>query len=173
MLCEPKGQSYTCVCEAGYQQQSDPSVPIKFHCVRAPQQPQQPQYPEQQPAIERPIGPGFCSSHTECHKWGECVFAENGLGKCKCRGWYVGDGVTHCGPPEDQQPPPQPQQPQQPTYEHSPSQTVGAICRSHEECSEFGQCVYSNDLGHYKCECRPPYKGDGIQCAQEVQGGCF
>lgn len=23
------------------------------------------------------------------------------VGVCRCRGWYVGDGVTHCGPPEE------------------------------------------------------------------------
>uniref|UniRef100_A0A914XZB2 Nidogen n=1 Tax=Panagrolaimus superbus TaxID=310955 RepID=A0A914XZB2_9BILA len=182
MICQPQGQSYTCLCQQGYQPQADPNVPIKFHCVQSsqPYEPQPQQRVDEEEVEQQPIGPGYCTSHSECHQWGECVFNEHRQGKCKCRGWYVGDGVTSCGPPEEpqaappqhpqQQHPQQPQQPQQPpTYEHSPSQTVGAVCRSHEECSQLGQCVFNNALGYYKCECRPPYKGDGVQCAAEVQ----
>lgn len=49
---------------------------------------------------KRPIGGSGCLDHRECHQWGECVFGKNGEpGYCKCRGWYTGDGVNHCGPP--------------------------------------------------------------------------
>lgn len=42
-----------------------------------------------------------CRDHRDCHQWGECVFGESReLGYCKCRGWYTGDGVRHCGPPK-------------------------------------------------------------------------
>jgi len=160
MLCEPAEQSYRCVCETGYQPEIDDSVPIRFRCVLSPQQPSA----NIRPVVEQPIGPGFCTTHRECHQWGECVFGENGQGRCKCRGWYVGDGVSHCGPPEQAQQPPRP-----PVYEHSPLQTVGGVCRSHSECGEHGNCVYNVNLGHYKCECIPPYKGDGISCTEEVR----
>lgn len=162
MLCEPVEESYRCVCEKGWQPEIDDTVPIRFRCILVPQQPR----------VEQPIGPGFCTSHRECHQWGECVFTENGQGKCKCRGWYVGDGITHCGPPETQQQPAQ-QQPEKPVYEHSPAQTVGPVCRAHTDCNEHGNCVYNNEFGYYKCECIPPYIGDGISCTQQVTGWFF
>lgn len=41
-----------------------------------------------------------CQTHQDCHQWGECVFESDGKPNyCRCRGWYVGDGINHCGPP--------------------------------------------------------------------------
>lgn len=48
-----------------------------------------------------PSGKFKCSFENIWIQWGECVFSANtSSGFCKCRGWYVGDGVSHCGPPE-------------------------------------------------------------------------
>uniref|UniRef100_A0A7E4W1P9 Nidogen n=1 Tax=Panagrellus redivivus TaxID=6233 RepID=A0A7E4W1P9_PANRE len=177
MLCQPAEQSYRCICEDGFHPQNDESVILKFRCVPAPVHAN---VPAPVAAAETPIGPGFCTSHSECHQWGECVQAAGGKGgSCKCRGWYVGDGVTHCGPPEPEQPqvPQHPQHPQQP-QQYQPqvpqhvdaSPTVGTVCRAHSECSEHGNCVYSQSLGYYTCECVAPYKGDGIQCYADSDG---
>ncbi|VDK52796.1 unnamed protein product, partial [Gongylonema pulchrum] len=55
---------------------------------------------EEQPDEVKPQGASGCREHQDCHQWGECVFGRNGEpGYCRCRGWYVGDGVRHCGPP--------------------------------------------------------------------------
>lgn len=41
-----------------------------------------------------------CTSHQQCHKYGECAFVSGfATGNCKCRGHYEGDGVHSCHPP--------------------------------------------------------------------------
>ncbi|PIO70268.1 G2F domain protein, partial [Teladorsagia circumcincta] len=69
-----------------------------------PRQHPQPQPPAPQQQEANPVGltsEGVCTNHHQCHQWGECVFADGSpYGQCRCRGWYTGDGVDHCGPPQ-------------------------------------------------------------------------
>uniref|UniRef100_A0A915PNJ4 Uncharacterized protein n=1 Tax=Setaria digitata TaxID=48799 RepID=A0A915PNJ4_9BILA len=170
---------------------------------------------------KRLVSASGCLDHQDCHQWGECVFGENGEpGYCKCRGWYTGDGVHHCGPPAETEI-------KQVVIEDSHPDQIGQtcggyrcnvnaycdssagheqcecqdgfygdgincvarvsdqrdssviirdpvrtdndndkICHSHEECGEHSNCVYSNELGAYRCVCVPPYFSDGVNCVE-------
>ncbi|KAH7716916.1 Protein NID-1 b [Aphelenchoides avenae] len=204
MNCVPIDHTYRCECAPGFQHEVDETVPPRFRCVEKNDLPGAgPQVPPFSGA-----SPG-CTRHDQCHQWGECVFGVGGQpGHCKCRGWYVGDGVNHCGPPGElttsdenfnglisgEQAQPASScggyncdrnaecvdqkcvcrsgfygNGVQCEYETRPTVTAGAICRDHAECGENAQCVYSNQEGYYKCQCVPPYVGDGIECAREVQ----
>ncbi|KAL3985317.1 G2F domain family protein [Acanthocheilonema viteae] len=170
---------------------------------------------------KRPVSGSGCFDHRECHQWGECVFGKNGEpGYCKCRGWYTGDGVHHCGPPTETEikqvviDDPHREQigqtcggykcdtnafcntssgHEQCTCQNgyygngiicvphfsdqrkmnivtgvvgSVGDGIGKVCRSHEECGEHGNCVYSNEFSAYRCICVPPYFNDGMKCVE-------
>ncbi|CAG9539309.1 unnamed protein product [Cercopithifilaria johnstoni] len=163
---------------------------------------------------KRPMSGSGCLDHRECHQWGECVFGKNGeVGYCKCRGWYTGDGVHHCGPPRETDI-------KQVVIDDSQQEEIGQtcggykcdmnaycnsssgheqcvcqndyhgngiscvpnsnnqekpdivtgdhgkVCRSHEECGEHSNCVYSNEVNAYRCICVPPYFHDGVKCVE-------
>uniref|UniRef100_A0A158Q8F9 Nidogen-1 n=1 Tax=Elaeophora elaphi TaxID=1147741 RepID=A0A158Q8F9_9BILA len=176
---------------------------------------------------KRPMSGSGCLEHRECHQWGECVFGKNGEpGYCKCRGWYVGDGVHHCGPPIetevkqviiddshrevvqtcgshqcdvnaycDSSSGPEHCVCQNGYYGNGIScaphfngqqkldivpgghagvrDGIGKVCRSHEECGEHANCVYSNEFGAYRCVCVPPYFNDGLKCVESKEGNNF
>ncbi|TKR60669.1 hypothetical protein L596_027881 [Steinernema carpocapsae] len=111
-----------------------------------------------------------CTSHQECHQWGECVFGQNGQpGHCKCRGWYVGDGVNHCGPPEENVQPQQPQQPQEHHHQHhqhqnhqNQQQQQGVQCDG-TVCDVNADCNPAPD-GGMECVCRAGFSGTGLEC---------
>uniref|UniRef100_A0A1I7SEF3 Nidogen n=1 Tax=Bursaphelenchus xylophilus TaxID=6326 RepID=A0A1I7SEF3_BURXY len=232
MKCVPEESTYRCVCEDGYQIERDSTVQAQFRCIDRNECAQpgicdrnavcensvgsytctcregfvgdgRSCRPEGDPGPAAPAGSTACTDHKQCHQWGECVFSQSGEpGYCKCRGWYVGDGVSHCGPPD-----PNAHQegrcgvhvchehaecrqneggqdlcvcksgyhgngvscvplPHQPVRVPDPrgSATAGTVCRTDQECSENAQCAYSAHLGYYRCECKPPYYGDGTDC---------
>uniref|UniRef100_A0A0N4ZRM0 Nidogen-like protein n=1 Tax=Parastrongyloides trichosuri TaxID=131310 RepID=A0A0N4ZRM0_PARTI len=199
MKCLAVDNSYRCICIDGYETRHDTSSTTGFSCVKEKRS----ELTQNLPTLEE-----GCTTHSQCHKWGECVFGRDGKpGYCKCRGWYVGDGVTHCGPPErkeeklknncgqyncdknaDCMPAPggkgtecvckagfygngitcqsmDPEVESEPTKLNVESSIANdIICRSHDECGEFGSCSYSLSLGYYRCECQSGYTGDGITC---------
>ncbi|CAJ0577158.1 unnamed protein product, partial [Mesorhabditis spiculigera] len=118
------------------------------------------------PAEMAPQAPGSCAAHTDCHQWGECVFPEGAAhGQCKCRGWYVGDGVEHCGPPQETRRAPQQPAQHPPREEHQPARMPshqGLPCGS-QHCSAHAECLPSTDGGS-ECVCRAGYNGNGLQC---------
>ncbi|KAK5985178.1 NIDogen (Basement membrane protein) [Trichostrongylus colubriformis] len=265
-VCENTEGSFTCQCRPGYTGDG-------HHCTSSDtEETEAPQYPASEREEPTSQQKGVCTNHQQCHKWGECAFTEGSpYGVCRCRGWYTGDGVKHCGPPgehrrEESRPeqprregerreesrPEQPRReeerreesrPEQPRREEerreeprfeeprrqedrheerpdqragrpcghhicdtnadcmpSPSggsecvcragyagngincesledddteerrrpavqeETVGKVCRAHEECSSHGSCAYSRTLGYYHCVCTEPYVGNGIEC---------
>ncbi|PAV58921.1 hypothetical protein WR25_10468 [Diploscapter pachys] len=171
--------SFKCRCMDGYTGNGYQCFPLDSGADLNIQPPRQ-----QQEQGQTNIGSNECTSHSQCHQWGECVFTPgNPRGHCKCRGWYQGDGVKHCGPPGDRQPQLNANIPKaggKPCGTHVCSENaecmpdtrggsecvckVGTVCRSHEECSHHGSCAYSHALGYYQCACTPPYIGNGIDC---------
>ncbi|VDM59952.1 unnamed protein product [Angiostrongylus costaricensis] len=177
MRCRPVEPSYRCECLPGYQATRDESSPLGWKCQDLNECERGDHTCDQNAPFL--IVQGSCTNHQQCHQWGECVFVDGSpYGHCRCRGWYTGDGVNHCGPPEEG-PRRQTEQRGRPCGEHvcdvnadcMPSPSGGLRkkfaekpCRSHEECSEHGSCAYSDTLGYYHCVCTKPYEGDGIEC---------
>ncbi|KAF8381850.1 nid-1 [Pristionchus pacificus] len=228
MFCRAAEQKYRCECERGYTAKAEKSSPMGWICAED-------EVTSPPPLPDSALPAGHCIRHDQCHQWGECVWAAQGqtVGVCRCRGWYVGDGVTHCGPPEEM--PSHHQSVANPETAgeedegrrrallgHQPSHggvrpcgsyicsehaecmpspdggsecvcrsgfagngiyceslsgdeegedtapqlaTLSKVCRVHEDCHEHASCAYSVVSGIWKCECTPPYKGDGISCA--------
>uniref|UniRef100_A0A915ESB5 EGF-like domain-containing protein n=1 Tax=Ditylenchus dipsaci TaxID=166011 RepID=A0A915ESB5_9BILA len=182
MVCRVRQSTYSCECQDGYHFERDTSLEAGFRCVSSKHT--SPSLPGHQAG---------CSGHHECHQWGECV-----AGQCKCRGWYVGDGVKHCGPPEETiiQPVDTPHKPQQACGEYTCDTNadciemmsllktacaklvtlqwnevckhIGTICRGDRECAANARCVYNAQVNYYRCECLPSYTGDGVKCSQEI-----
>ncbi|ETN85095.1 EGF-like domain protein, partial [Necator americanus] len=235
MRCRPVDPSYRCECLPGYQAKRNESSPLGWNCqafhgdetsmesgfttMDAIELTLPRGEPEQQLQSQHPKG--TCTNHQQCHQWGECAFVDGSPhGQCKCRGWYVGDGVDHCGPPQEQRhEEPRlnaniPMRGGQPCGQHVcdvnaecmpspsggsecvckagyhgngisceslsddeeevktqvPQETVGKVCRAHEECSEHGSCSYSRTLGYYHCTCTKPYVGNGVECTLKHEG---
>ncbi|CAD5213611.1 unnamed protein product [Bursaphelenchus okinawaensis] len=230
MECVSEEGNFRCQCQSGYQHEHDSSVQVQFRCVdrneclqpgicdrNANCENSEGSYtctcrqgfigngrscrPEGEAGPEAPAGSTACTEHSQCHQWGECVFGQNGQpAYCKCRGWYVGDGVNHCGPPEPQnnendvdrcgghvchehaecRQNEQGQDicvcrngyhgngvhciPLQHEEQHRHVDSTAAVCRNDAECSENAQCVYNAHSRYYRCECRPPFSGDGTTC---------
>lgn len=102
-----------------------------------------------------------CHSHQECHQWGECAFGRNGeAGYCRCRGWYVGDGVHHCGPPDEQPRLAVTEMPQR--QENTGNLCGGYICDSNADCMPAPR-------GGDECVCRSGFHGNGVQCAPHAE----
>ncbi|MCP9264851.1 Nidogen-1 [Dirofilaria immitis] len=105
---------------------------------------------------KRPMNASGCLDHQECHQWGECIFGKDGKpGYCKCRGWYTGDGVHHCGPPTETEI-------KQIIIEDSQPRQ---ICAGYK-CDENAYC--DSLSGHEQCICRNGYDGNGISCSIHV-----
>lgn len=162
MICVPIHMNpfYRCECRSGYRLIEDNTVEQRMACQQIDEQSENIVQPLQQLQQTTPpivLQAGECTRHDQCHQWGECVFGPMpGLhGKCKCRGWYIGDGVAHCGPPE--QPPPAAVQPQ--------PADKSTICRGDNECGDNAKCDYSTSHGYYVCICKEGWQGDGIDCA--------
>ncbi|VIO98297.1 Uncharacterized protein BM_BM4383 [Brugia malayi] len=104
---------------------------------------------------KRPLTGSGCLDHRDCHQWGECIFGRNGeLGYCKCRGWYTGDGVHHCGPPTETEV-------KQVVIEDSNREQAGQTCGEYM-CDVNAYCDSSS--GSEQCECQKGYHGNGISC---------
>ncbi|KAI6214615.1 NIDogen [Aphelenchoides besseyi] len=136
-----------------------------------------------------------CTSHAECHQWGECAFTSNSRGVCKCRGWYVGDGRNNCGPPTAETRPEQCGQYtcdvnadcidetcicRSPGYqgtgltcapivqqERGQNRSPDTVCRGDNECGVNARCVYNGQLNYYRCECVSPFYNNGVECVQD------
>ncbi|KAK6756777.1 hypothetical protein RB195_014916 [Necator americanus] len=227
-VCHNTDGSFTCQCRPGYTGDGhhcstfhgdETSMESGFTTMDAIELTLPRGEPEQQPQSQHPKG--TCTNHQQCHQWGECAFVDGSPhGQCKCRGWYVGDGVDHCGPPQEQRhEEPRlnaniPMRGGQPCGQHVcdvnaecmpspsggsecvckagyhgngisceslsddeeevktqvPEETVGKVCRAHEECSEHGSCSYSRTLGYYHCTCTKPYVGNGVECTLKHEG---
>ncbi|KAL3097775.1 hypothetical protein niasHS_000510 [Heterodera schachtii] len=156
-VCVPTSSSYRCECRLGFQLVQDNSVEQGITCQPIVSETSQNIEQHGTAAKQQPLQRGECTRHDQCHQWGECVFHSlpGHPGKCKCRGWYVGDGFSHCGPPEE--PPPQ-QTPVQ-------KQPKGTICRGDSECGDNAQCDVTDD-GYWLCKCSSGFRGDGMECVQ-------
>uniref|UniRef100_A0A915MWM5 Nidogen n=1 Tax=Meloidogyne javanica TaxID=6303 RepID=A0A915MWM5_MELJA len=125
---------YRCDCRPGFRLFEDDSVEQRMVC-RLVDKLENIVLPAPSTGPPATLQLGECTGHDQCHRWGsECVF---GLipgypGKCKCRGWYIGDGITHCGPP-------------------------GEICHNSDECGDNAKCEYSIKHEHYICFCSDGY----------------
>ncbi|GMS79827.1 hypothetical protein PENTCL1PPCAC_2002 [Pristionchus entomophagus] len=168
MFCRAADQKYRCECERGYTARAEKSSPMGWVCAEDVVSP-----PPVIPDAALPAG--HCLRHDQCHQWGECVWAREGapVGVCRCRGWYVGDGVTMCAPPEEI--------PGQHPSLHNP-ETAGeedegrrrALVNSNVPvhggrpcgsyiCSDHAECMPSPDGGS-ECVCRSGFAGNGIYC---------
>ncbi|GMT09886.1 hypothetical protein PFISCL1PPCAC_1183, partial [Pristionchus fissidentatus] len=123
---------------------------------------------------------GHCTRHDQCHQWGECVWAAHGqtVGVCRCRGWYVGDGVTMCGPPEEMpgahntvtNPETAGEEDEGRRRELASHNHMNANVPAHGGrpcgsfiCSEHAECMPSPDGGS-ECVCRSGFAGNGVYC---------
>ncbi|KAI1717083.1 g2F domain-containing protein [Ditylenchus destructor] len=164
MVCRPNQHIYRCECLPGYQFERDSTVDAGFRCVAVSSGSQASgTHPDHrsQPNQARPNGQATCSTHQQCHQWGECVFntveaQQKREGVCKCRGWYEGDGVSHCGPPEETIHPvdsaPANQQPQ----------NVAEQCGEYT-CDVNAECIGDSEKTK-NCVCRIGWHGNGIHC---------
>ncbi|XGW06087.1 hypothetical protein V3C99_016431 [Haemonchus contortus] len=168
-VCENTEGSFTCQCRPGYTGDG-------HHCMSTePEETEAP--PPQVGRQEPPSGQskGTCTNHQQCHQWGECVFADGSpYGQCRCRGWYTGDGVDHCGPPQE----PRREEPrreegrreeerrEEPRREERPHpgtyEGAGRPC-GHHICHANAECMPSPSGGS-ECVCRAGYAGNGISC---------
>uniref|UniRef100_A0A913I0X9 EGF-like domain-containing protein n=1 Tax=Strongyloides stercoralis TaxID=6248 RepID=A0A913I0X9_STRER len=137
MKCLAVENSYRCVCEEGYETVHDTTSTTGFSCKKEARS---------QVSHNTRIEKGSCTAHSQCHKWGECVFGQNGQpGYCKCRGWYVGDGVDHCGPPERR--------------EEKPSNNCGQY-----NCDANADCMPAPNGVGTECVCKAGFYGNGLRC---------
>ncbi|CAD6196064.1 unnamed protein product [Caenorhabditis auriculariae] len=142
--CSNNEGSFTCQCLPGYS--GDGRTCLREQRGHAPQ-------PAQAVQMENGAGAdGSCTNHRQCHQWGECVFtSENPTGKCRCRGWYTGDGVEHCGPPNEK-----------------PKQNVNIPKRGGKPCGSSvcdlnAECM-PDPSGGSECVCRAGFSGNGLTC---------
>ncbi|KAI6222354.1 hypothetical protein M3Y99_01507200 [Aphelenchoides fujianensis] len=183
MFCKPEQRQYRCECEPGFQYLQDDTVEPKFRCVDTNECVRSPC--DRNADCENTVGSfvcrcrqgfsgdgkqctrdgdapqqtenGFeCRDHSDCHQWGECSFTGHGQGVCKCRGWYVGDGKTHCGPPAVQSEPER-----HPIVQPERIRSPDTVCRGDDECGVNSKCVYNGQLNYYRCECQSPYYNNG------------
>ncbi|CAI4227251.1 unnamed protein product [Auanema sp. JU1783] len=206
--CTNSPGGYSCSCQEGYT--GDGRTCSRIGEVES--HPAQPRHHHVEASSGAGAG-GICTNHRQCHQFGECSFTPgNPSGICKCRGWYVGDGVNHCGPPEENsQPRHNANIPMKSgkacgrnicdqnaecmpatsggsecvcnvgyvgngincesliddnssSAQETDEETIGSVCRSHEECHDQGRCAYNHQLGYYQCVCAEPYIGNGVEC---------
>ncbi|EPB68838.1 G2F domain protein [Ancylostoma ceylanicum] len=155
-VCHNTDGSFTCQCRPGYT--GDGHHCSTFHgkgseaevlqtTIDANQLTQSLRELEQQPHPEPQKG--TCSSHQQCHQWGECVFVDGSpYGQCRCRGWYVGNGVDHCGPPEEQHH-------EDLRLNANIPQRSGQPC-GHHVCDRYAECM--------------PSPGGGVSCSIDFTG---
>ncbi|VDD92037.1 unnamed protein product, partial [Enterobius vermicularis] len=86
-----------------------------------------------------------CRTDADCHKWGECVAGEDGRKRCKCRGWYEGDGVTYCRIPEST------------THVPGPHECGFYLCHKDADCVVLPSQTRA-------CRCHEGFYGNGVSC---------
>ncbi|CAL2045201.1 unnamed protein product [Caenorhabditis brenneri] len=145
--CTNRPGSFSCQCLPGYQGDGR-------SCIREQHASQHDhQQNQQQNSGVGATAEGLCTAHNQCHQWGECVFtSEHPTGRCKCRGWYVGDGVNHCGPPEENKP----------KHNANIPQRGGQICGSYV-CDVNAECM-PEPSGGSECVCKAGFNGNGVTC---------
>ncbi|UMM35606.1 hypothetical protein L5515_008151 [Caenorhabditis briggsae] len=147
--CTNRPGAFSCQCLPGYQGDGR-------SCIREQHAGHHEHHQHQQQSQHSGVGAtseGLCTAHNQCHQWGECVFtSEHPTGRCKCRGWYVGDGVNHCGPPEENKPK---------HNAHIP-QNRGQACGSYV-CDVNAECM-PEPSGGSECVCKAGFSGNGITC---------
>nr|CAD2172939.1 unnamed protein product [Meloidogyne enterolobii] len=137
MLCVqiPYNPGYRCDCRPGFRLFEDDSVEQGMVCKLVDKL-ENIVLPAPSTGSPASLQLGECTGHDQCHRWG----------KCKCRGWYIGDGITHCGPP-------------------------GEICHNSDECGDNAKCEYSIKHEHYICFCSDGYykvgEGSNFECLPE------
>ncbi|CBA11612.1 Nidogen [Caenorhabditis elegans] len=146
--CTNRPGSFSCQCLQGYQ--GDGRSCIREH--QASHHEHNQQTPQEMAGVGATTE-GFCTAHNQCHQWGECVFtSEHPTGRCKCRGWYVGDGVNHCGPPEENMP----------KHNANIPQRGGQACGSYV-CDVNAECM-PEPSGGSECVCKAGFSGNGVTC---------
>uniref|UniRef100_A0AC35UIP2 MUTSd domain-containing protein n=1 Tax=Rhabditophanes sp. KR3021 TaxID=114890 RepID=A0AC35UIP2_9BILA len=128
MKCVPESSLYRCSCKTGYSPVADSKSPSGFSCIF-----------EERSSVDGAIT-GGCTSHAVCHKYGECR-----NGQCHCRGHYVGDGIKHCGPPEQI------------------SRQTQYNCGNYN-CDVNADCYPSPGGTDKECVCRSGFRGNGLLC---------
>ncbi|KAJ1346639.1 hypothetical protein KIN20_001510 [Parelaphostrongylus tenuis] len=145
-VCTNTDGSFTCECRPGYEGDG-------HRCTN--QQVIEPDIPVEQPILHGTTQhrAGSCTNHQQCHQWGECVFVDGSPhGHCRCRGWYTGDGVNHCGPPEEA-----------PRRENEQrNEQRGNLCGEHV-CDVNADCMPSPS-GGLECVCKAGFVGNGVIC---------
>ncbi|KAK6011116.1 hypothetical protein OSTOST_23810, partial [Ostertagia ostertagi] len=120
---------------------------------------------------------GVCTNHHQCHQWGECVFADGSpYGQCRCRGWYTGDGVDHCGPPQEhRREEPRRELVEKKNVERSPVEKRDLVEKTNvdksaqmwarmKERGAHAVTTYATQMPTSECVCRAGYAGNGITC---------
>ncbi|KRX88301.1 Nidogen-1 [Trichinella pseudospiralis] len=140
--------------------------------------------------------PTFSCENIRCGQNAQCYRDYTGVANCYCNPGYEGDGYQcrpveaeqrdqcdqiHCGPNAFCKIDLVTSQPTchcESGYQRDGDicklvedrqEQPGNLCRSHQDCSEHGQCTYNDAIEAYQCQCRPPYSGDGIHCFLEAE----
>uniref|UniRef100_A0A914VKD9 Nidogen-1 n=1 Tax=Plectus sambesii TaxID=2011161 RepID=A0A914VKD9_9BILA len=173
MICTPFEPSYRCECERGYEVQIDASVqPLGWRCIDLDECIRGDHTCDPNAecwniagSFECRCKQGYhgngqrclrpCRAHEECHQWAECAAVDgfSGQSYCQCRGWYVGDGVEHCGPPGESA-----------HVQHT--QAAGHLCDGYE-CDRHADCMPSPSGGQ-ECVCQAGFHGNGVQCERLI-----
>ncbi|KJH50181.1 G2F domain protein [Dictyocaulus viviparus] len=148
-VCSNTDGSFTCQCKPGY-------VGDGHRCTREHVSESEVRTDLTAQETEPQHRSGSCTNHQQCHRWGECAFTPGTpYGQCRCRGWYTGDGVNHCGPPEEQR------RDEKRLSDNVPQRQV-TTCGQHV-CDMNAECMPSSS-GGTECVCKLGYVGNGVTC---------
>uniref|UniRef100_A0A5S6R3I4 Nidogen-1 n=1 Tax=Trichuris muris TaxID=70415 RepID=A0A5S6R3I4_TRIMR len=174
MICVPEGSRYRCACQDGYQMHMTNEVDRRMFCADVDECSYNLHRCDGNADCHNVEGSYLCQcrsgfegdgyrctrmrnvstcDYIRCGANAYCSVDQTGQARCFCANGYEGDGHT-CTPVQEQE---------------EGDRTLGTICRSHEECSKYGHCVYNEAIRHYQCQCRPPYSGDGVHCFLEAE----
>ncbi|CAG9854211.1 unnamed protein product [Phyllotreta striolata] len=153
--CVVDNDSYRCICNPGYQNQYDGNSTVCADIDECQNGQHECDYNARCTNLvgsySCTCNPGYegnghicdnarsCQNIT-CNENSECV-ESNGIASCKCQAGFKGDG-QYCTPMLD----------------HS--------CHIANNCSPYGYCSISPEMGVYNCTCLPGYAGDGYRCQQ-------